>query len=134
MSLDPQTWARLVDAARQAAHNAHAPYSGFHVGAALLTNDDQIVVGCNVENATFGATVCAERHALANAVVQGHREFRALAVITPAATPVAPCGLCRQVLVEFCEDLAIMMVNESGEELHLSLRELLPHPFTSKDL
>jgi cytidine deaminase len=133
-NLDPETWARLVEAAKSASRNAHAPYSSFHVGAALLTVDGEIAVGCNVENATFGATVCAERNAISNAVVAGWRNFRALVVITPATTPVAPCGLCRQVLAEFCEDLDIMMVNEAGEELHLSLAELLPHPFTSKDL
>lgn len=133
MAVDEDTWRRLIAAAQEASEFAHAPYSGFHVGAALLTPDDEIIIGCNVENATFGATVCAERNALANAVVQGQKEFVALAVITPADHPVAPCGICRQVLAEFCDDLPILMVTESGLRLHVTLEELLPHRFTSKD-
>ena len=133
MAVSEETWQRLIAAAAEASVNAHAPYSGFHVGAALLTPDSEIVVGCNVENATFGATVCAERNALANAVVRGEKEFIALAVITPADHPVAPCGICRQVLAEFCDDLDILMVTESGLRLHVTLEELLPHRFTSKD-
>ncbi len=133
MAVSEETWTRLIDAALAASRNAHAPYSGFHVGAALLTTDDEIIVGCNVENATFGATVCAERTALGTAVVRGIHDFVALAVITPADHPVAPCGICRQVLAEFCDDLPILMVTESGQRLHVTLEELLPHRFTSKD-
>ena len=133
MTVPEETWVRLIAAAESASANAHAPYSGFHVGAALLTPDDRIIVGCNVENASFGATVCAERNALANAVVNGHKEFVALAVITPAPHPVAPCGICRQVLAEFCGDLPIMMVTESGVRLLVSLDGLLPQRFTKDD-
>lgn len=133
MAVSEETWKRLIAAAHEVSINAHAPYSGFHVGAALLTPDDEIIVGCNVENATFGATVCAERNALATAVAQGKTKFTALAVITPADHPVAPCGICRQVLAEFCDDLDILMVTENGLRLHVTLDELLPHRFTSKD-
>jgi cytidine deaminase len=133
MAIDDETWEELIAQATAASANAHAPYSGFDVGAALLTSSGNIVLGCNVENATFGATVCAERNAIANAVVQGHRDFEALAVITPADHPVAPCGICRQVLAEFCDDLEILMVTTSDDRLYVTLDELLPHRFTSED-
>lgn len=132
--ISEETWQSLIDAASRASKSAHAPYSGFHVGAALLADDGTVIVGCNVENATFGATVCAERNAIANAVVRGRRDFVALAVITPADRPVAPCGICRQVLAEFCEELEILMVNEKGDRLLVKLGELLPHRFSSSDL
>lgn len=133
MTVDDQTWDRLIVEATAAGEHAHAPYSGFDVGAALLTHSGDIILGCNVENATFGATVCAERNAIANAVVQGYRDFDALCVITPADHPVAPCGICRQVLAEFCDDLEILMVTTSGDRLFVTLDELLPHRFTSED-
>lgn len=133
MTISEANWTRLIAAARDVSTYAYAPYSGFHVGAALLTTDDEVVVGCNIENATFGATVCAERNAIGTAVAQGKTEFIALAVITPADHPVAPCGICRQVLAEFCDDLPILMVTEDGQRLHVTLDELLPHRFTSKD-
>lgn len=133
MAVSEDTWKRLIAAANEASTHAHAPYSGFHVGAALLTTDGEIIVGCNVENATFGATVCAERNAIGTAVVRGYTDFEALAVTTPADHPVAPCGICRQVLAEFCDDLPILMVTESGQRLQVTLDELLPHRFTSKD-
>jgi len=133
-SIDEPTWQRLIEEATAASRNAHAPYSKFDVGAALLTSSGEVVRGCNVENATFGATVCAERVALANAVVQGHRQFDALCVITPADRPVAPCGICRQVLAEFALDLPILMVNTHGDRLYVTLAELLPHRFDGRDL
>lgn len=132
--IDETTWQRLIDEATAASRNAHAPYSKFDVGAALLTSSGDIIRGCNVENATFGATVCAERVALANAIVQGQRDFEALCVITPADHPVAPCGICRQVLAEFAEDLPILMINTRGDRLHVTLAELLPHRFDGSDL
>lgn len=133
MSIDEQTWQDLIAEAASASENAHAPYSGFDVGAALLSSSGEVFVGCNVENATFGATVCAERNAIADAVVRGHRDFDALCVVTPADHPVAPCGICRQVLAEFCDDLEILMVTTSGDRLVVTLDELLPHRFTSDD-
>ncbi len=131
--IDDTTWDRLVHHATEASKHAHAPYSNFHVGAALLTSTDEVVTGCNVENATFGATVCAERNAIATAVGRGIRDFEALCVITPADRPVAPCGICRQVLAEFAEELPILMVNTAGERLHVQLSELLPHRFVPGD-
>ena len=133
MAISEETWQRLIEAATDVSDNAHAPYSGFHVGAALLDRSGDVHLGCNIENATFGATVCAERHAIAHAVVKGVRDFDALCVITPADHPVAPCGICRQVLAEFCDDLDILMVTTDGKRLHVTLDELLPHRFTSDD-
>jgi cytidine deaminase len=123
----------LIAAAREAATRAHAPYSGFHVGAALLAGDGRIFTGCNIENASYGLTLCAERVALAKAVSEGVTDFQALAIAGGAAeTPVTPCGACRQVLVEFCPPrmpvwyagLAI------GSARATTLGKLLPHAFT----
>jgi cytidine deaminase len=130
---DDETWSNLLDAALAAADRAYAPYSDFHVGAAILGSDGNVYSGCNVENATFGATVCAERHAVAAAVLAGTTEFDALVVVCPADRPVAPCGICRQVLAEFCEDLPILLATPDGQQEMVDLAELLPHRFGSGD-
>jgi len=119
---------RLVEAAAQACRRAHAPYSGIQVGAALQT-DGGVIVGSNVENASFGLTVCAERVAVFNAVTAGHRALELLAVASPGGLP--PCGACRQVLAEFCTDLPILLVDtERGEVVtRTRLGVLLPHRF-----
>ena len=119
----------LIAAAAQARERAHAPYSNFKVGAALLTEDGNIYTGCNVENASYGASVCAERNAVANALAAGEKKFTRLAVVTQTSPPSAPCGLCRQVLVEFCDDLPILLCNPAGEIVPTTLRELQPLPF-----
>lgn len=121
----------LLAAARAAARNAHAPYSHYPVGAALLGEDGAIYTGCNVENASYGLTLCAERNALTHAIAQGCRAFRALALVTP--TPATPCGACRQVLAEFCAPtLPIHMGAPSPADpiRTLTLGDLLPHTFT----
>lgn len=111
----------------QARANAHAPYSRFLVGAALRTASGRIFTGCNVENASSGLTVCAERVALWKAVSEGERELAALAVVTePGAVP---CGACRQVLTEFADNLPILIANTAGQGWFTSLAALLPHPF-----
>ena len=119
----------LIAAAVQARERAHAPYSNFKVGAALLTKDGNIYTGCNVENASYGASVCAERNAVAYALASGEKQFTQLAVITSTSPPSAPCGLCRQVLVEFCDDLPILLCNPAGEIVRTTLQELQPLPF-----
>lgn len=124
----------LVEAAAAARDRAYAPYSRFRVGAALRTADGRVFTGANVENATFGLTVCAERAALVQAVNQGARDFVALAVVTETQPPAAPCGLCRQSLVEFVEDLPIVLVNPAGEVRRARLAALLPEAFTPHDL
>ena len=125
------TWRRLVDAAREVRGRAYAPYSEFPVGAALLCENGEVVTGCNVENATIGATVCAERTAVGNAIAAGQRSFTAICVVSDISPPAAPCGICRQVLAEFCQDLPIMMANEDGEVDFTNLKTLLPHAFTN---
>lgn len=133
MAISDDTWQELIAAASDVSSRAHSPYSGFQVGAALLDTEGNVHLGCNVENATFGATVCAERNAIAAAIALGVRDFEALCVITPADHPVAPCGICRQVLAEFCDELDILMVTNDDKRLHVTLTELLPHRFTNSD-
>ncbi len=120
---------QLLDAARGAREAAYAPYSNFKVGAAVLTATGEIFTGCNVENASFGATLCAERVAIFTAVAAGHRGFTVLAVIADTPEPVPPCGLCRQVLAEFGPDCLIIMANLAGQRRLATLKELLPLAF-----
>jgi cytidine deaminase len=127
--MDSGTWERLAEAALEVRDNAYAPYSEFPVGAALLCDDGTIVRGCNMENAAIGDTICAERTAIGQAISEGHRSFRALAVATDLTPPGAPCGSCRQVLSEFCERLPILLVNPDGEREHVELTDLLPRSF-----
>jgi cytidine deaminase len=131
--IDKQTWNALYRAAMDARDKAWAPYSKFQVGAALLLPNGDIVTGCNVENATYGATVCAERTAVGCAVAGGHREFRAICIVTDLEEPAAPCGICRQVLAEFCDDLPIMLANPDGDRARVTLSELLPRRFSGRD-
>lgn len=124
---------RLRAAAEAARDQAYARYSGFRVGAALETEDGHIVTGCNIENASYGLTMCAERTALGAAVTAGHRRFRRLALVSDAPEPVAPCGACRQVLAEFAPD---MLIESHGVEASVTwtVAELLPAAFTGKVL
>lgn len=122
----------LVQLARTARQQAYAPYSHYRVGAAVLTADGEIFVGCNVENAEFGSTVCAERVAVWSAVAAGHREFTMLAVVTSNAG--APCGSCRQVLVEFAPDMTVFIADTERIHRQLTVRELLPSFFGPQDL
>ena len=119
----------LLDAARKCRENAHAPYSGFRVGAAVLAADGRVFPGCNVENASYGATVCAERVALYGAVSAGAREIRALALLTELPEPVPPCGVCRQVIAELAPDAVLLMANLAGETRIGRIRDLLPEAF-----
>lgn len=123
----------LIALALEARKKAYAPYSNFPVGAALLAQSGQVYTGCNVENASYGLSICAERVAVFKAVAAGERRFKAMAVVTE--TKATPCGACRQVLAEFGEDdLQIIVANPDGQMESLTLGQLLPAGFTSKDL
>jgi cytidine deaminase len=122
----------LIDAARRARQNAHAAFSGFKVGAALETMDGQVVTGCNVENATYGLTICAERVAMFKALSEGHRAFKRIAIVADTEAPTPPCGACRQILWEFGGDLEIVLANLSEEKGSHRLAALLPLPFDAR--
>ncbi len=122
-------WEKLAAAAQAASARAHAPYSKLRVGAALQDASGGVHPGCNVENSSFGLTMCAERVALFRAVAAGEREFRKLVIFSPDAAPLSPCGACRQVLAEFCPDLAIVSVGRGGDRRRFQLAELLPEAF-----
>lgn len=119
----------LLAAARAAAANAYAPYSHFGVGAALLTSSGRVYTGVNVENATYGATVCAERNAVGAAATAGEREIVACAVYVESDVLATPCGICRQVLAELGSDAIVVCSNRNGERLETTVRELLPLAF-----
>ena len=120
---------KLIVAAWEARKNAYAPYSHFAVGAAVLTTDGHIYTGCNIENVSYGLTNCAERTAIFQAVAHGKREFTHLAICTDTATWTAPCGACRQVMLEFAPQMQVIMVNSRGERKQLSVAELMPDAF-----
>lgn len=120
---------RALAAARAARDNAYAPYSGYRVGAALLFDDGTIISGCNVENRLLGLSICAERVAMTRAVAQGLSEPVGLVVVTASSPPAAPCGLCRETLAEFVDDLPVLLVGADGERRQTSLDELLPLRF-----
>lgn len=123
----------LRDAAVEARTRAHAPYSNFHVGAALLAEDGTIIQGCNVEISSYGLTCCAERVALFSAVAAGHHSFTAIAVVA-GENHTPPCGACRQVLADFNPDMLVLLFAPDGTWVQRTLTELLPSPFLPKDL
>lgn len=120
---------KLLEEARAVRERAYVPHSGFKVGAALLTKSGRIITGCNFENASLGATICAERAAVGAALSAGEREWVALAVVADYPEPVTPCGICRQVLAEFAPDMPVHMANLAGERRTMTVRELLPGMF-----
>ncbi len=124
----------LVAAAREARERAIAPYSGFRVGAALRTTSGVVVSGCNIENASYGLTTCAERVALLKALSDGHRDFVLIAVVADAIAPVPPCGPCRQLLWEYCGDIPVVLASLTAVTARLQLAELLPFPFDRRSL
>ena len=129
MNLTPLQIRRLSAAARRAAQNSYAPYSNFQVGAAVLTSSGKIFACCNIENASYGLTNCAERSAVFRAVGDGHRRIVAVAVYTPTPRPTAPCGACRQVIHEFGSTAAVLCACDSAERIETTLDQLLPGAF-----
>jgi cytidine deaminase len=122
----------LLAAARQVRKHAHAPYSKFLVGAALLTAEGTVIAGCNVENASYGLTMCAERVAAFSAIATGHRKFVCIAVVADTESLTPPCGACRQVLWELCGDVPVILGNLSEATARYMLVDLLPHPFDAR--
>jgi len=123
---------QLIGAARRAREHAMAGFSNFKVGAALETADGIIITGCNIENATYGLTLCAERVAMFKALSEGHRAFKRIAVVADTADPTAPCGACRQILWEFGGDLEVLLANLTEPKGQCRLRDLLPLPFDAR--
>lgn len=122
----------LLQAAREARERSYAPYSDFAVGAALLTADGSVFTGVNVENASIGLSVCAERNAIAKAISEGHRDFVRMAIVTGSPhEPTMPCGVCRQVIWEFSHDIGIVVEAADGTRVETTIAELLPMAFTS---
>jgi cytidine deaminase len=135
MNIEENKLLTLVNAAKEGFENAYAPYSNFHVGAAALTANGNIVKGCNVENASYGLTVCAERNCLAQGVISGEKSFSAIVIYTNQEKLTPPCGACRQVIVEFlAPDALVMAVNHNNDKKQWTVNELLPDAFTPKDL
>jgi cytidine deaminase len=125
---------KLIAAARQVRENAHAPYSNFRVGAALRAQSGRIYTGCNVENASYGLTCCAERVAIFKAISEGERGFDAIAVVTDTDNLTPPCGACRQLIWEFCGDVPVILANLKGKVEVERSGKLLPRPFDSSHL
>ncbi|EPB73813.1 cytidine deaminase [Ancylostoma ceylanicum] len=124
----------LLDKAKEVMKHAYCPYSKFPVGAAILAEDDSIIVGTNCENASYGGTICAERNAMTTALALGHRKFKAVAVVTELKSPASPCGMCRQFLVEFGNYKVIMGSSTSNNLVTSTLAELIPLAFTPASL
>ncbi|MBC8579323.1 MULTISPECIES: cytidine deaminase [Zhenhengia] len=129
-----EEYKQLVEKAKEAMTYAYAPYSNFKVGAALLTDTDKIYTGCNVENASFGATNCAERTAIFKAVSEGELRYKAIAIVSSSKEFTYPCGICRQVIGEFMPNGHIILENALGEIKVFEFKELLPGHFTQEDL
>ncbi|TKC18342.1 cytidine deaminase [Robertmurraya kyonggiensis] len=126
---------KLIDEAVEARNKAYTPYSKFKVGAAVLTKNNHVFQGCNIENASYGLTNCAERTAIFKAVSEGENAFEAIAIVGETDGPISPCGACRQVIAEFCdENTKIILANLKGEYVETTITELLPGFFSSKDL
>lgn len=124
----------LVEQAFAVRENAHAPYSNFKVGAALEASDGRVFTGCNIENASYGLTICAERVAIFKAISEGARDFRRIVVATAANPLTPPCGACRQLLWEFCGDIEVIIANTAGAQESLQMKDLLPRAFDDRNI
>jgi cytidine deaminase len=125
---------QLMEAAIRARENAHAPFSGFKVGAAVETGDGRIYSGCNVENVSYSLTLCAERVAIFKAISEGARQFRKVVVAADTENLTPPCGSCRQILWEFCGDIELVLVNLQGKTESFRLKDLFPRPFDASSM
>jgi cytidine deaminase len=125
---------RLIQAAREVRERAHAPYSGFKVGAAIEDENGQVFTGCNVENASYGLSVCAETAAVLKAISEGAAKLKRIAVVADSSTLTPPCGACRQILWEFCGDLELTMANLSDKEETVLMKQIFPRPFDASFL
>ncbi len=124
----------LIDAAREVRERAHAPFSGFKVGAAIEDENGRVFTGCNVENATYGLSVCAERSAVLKAISEGAGKLKRIAVIADTDVLTPPCGACRQILWEFCGDAELILANLDGKQEALSMKQIFPRPFDASFL
>ena len=129
-----EEYKKLIKKAEKARKRAYTPYSKFQVGAALLSTNGKIFTGCNIENASFGLAVCAERVAIFKAISEGSTKFEAIAVIGDTGKPCSPCGACRQVISEFGKDITLIMANLKGDVKIKKIKELLPEAFDKNDL
>lgn len=127
-------YSQLAEEAIKAKTKAYPPYSNFHVGAAILTENDKFYLGANIENSSYSLTICAERTAIFNAYIEGERKFKAIAIASDARDFCPPCGACRQVISDLCGNIDVIMVNHKKEIKVLKLAELLPFAFGDKDL
>lgn len=125
----------LIDQAIEARKHAYTPYSNFQVGAAVLTKNNHVFLGCNIENASYGLTNCAERTAIFKTISEGEKDIEAIVVVGDTDGPIAPCGACRQVMAEFCdENTKVILTNLKGNVIETTIKQLLPGFFSSKDL
>lgn len=131
MEIQATVWNKLFEAAKSASENAYCPYSNFPVGAAVLTSDSSVFNGCNVENASYGLTSCAERNAIFQAIAAGKREILAIATYTPTENPTTPCGACRQIMIEFGDEIEVCCFCASDKSVKSLSSELLPLVFNS---
>lgn len=126
---------QLIEEAKAARERAYVPYSKFKVGAVLMTKEGKVYGGCNIENASYGLTNCAERTAIFKAVFEGERTFEKMVIVGETDGPISPCGACRQVIAEFCEpDMPVILTNLNGNTQETTVSELLPGAFTGKDM
>jgi cytidine deaminase len=128
------THKQLAKRAQAARKHSFSPYSQFRVGAAIITKSGKVYTGCNIENSSFGLTICAERTAIFKAVSEGEREFTAIAIATDETRFISPCGACRQVIMDLAGDVDCILTDKAGAIKVLRMSDLLPHPFTSEDL
>ncbi len=135
MPINPETFKKMFDQAQAALQFSYSPYSQCRVSAALLTESGEVITGCNIENASYGGTICAERVAVFKSVSSGHKKFKSILVMTEASPAWTPCGFCRQVLAEFGDpSMPVYCTNPKGETKEFSLGSLLPEAFSKKDL